>query len=150
MEIEKVLHIGVTKPCLDQSTRSSWLAAVHECVRVTDGAVTTSVEEPAVGRNYYRVGVRMRDGAPLALLLNAAAALVAATTPGNRQSLTATFVNVPAGEIFSRAGFQVAMPTELDQPVKDEHLQLLAEDERRDVLYHQPDRLGDLLFNWFD
>jgi len=150
MEIEKVLHVGVTKPCLDQSSRSSWLAAVHECMRVVGGAVTTGIEEPTVGRNYYRVGVRLRDGVPLAFLLNAAGALVAATAPEDRQSLTTAFVNVPASEVFSRAGFQVAMPTELDQPVKDEHVQLLPQDERRDVRYHQPDRLGDLLFNWFD
>jgi len=27
---------------------------------------------------------------------------------------------------------------------------MLTDEERRDVAYHQPERLGDLLFNWFD
>ncbi len=41
-------------------------------------------------------------------------------------------------------------PSELNVALTAEHLRELAEDERRDVAYHRPDRIGDLLFNWFD
>ncbi|MEU4775058.1 hypothetical protein [Micromonospora sp. NPDC023644] len=37
-----------------------------------------------------------------------------------------------------------------DAPLDGNRPRLLAEDECRDVAYHQPGRLGDLLFNWFD
>ncbi|WP_238672659.1 hypothetical protein [Micromonospora alfalfae] len=38
---------------------------------------------------------------------------------------------------------------ELEQPIEDRSLRLLTDEERRDVTYHRPGRLGDLLFNWF-
>jgi hypothetical protein len=91
-----------------------------------------------------------RDGTPLNILLNAAASLVAAAEPQERHLVTAQFVDVSDGSVFSQAGFRVATAAELDQPLTEKHLQALAEDERRDAIYHQPSRLGDLLFNWFD
>ncbi|MEU4780384.1 hypothetical protein [Micromonospora sp. NPDC023633] len=141
---------GVTKPRRDPAARAAWLAAVHEGMRAFGGVVTTAVEEPAVGRNYYRVGVRLRDGTPLEILFNAAVSLVAAAEPQDRHSVTARFVDVPAGDAFRQAGLRVATAAELAQPLGDRHVRLLAEDECRDVAYHQPGRLGDLLFNWFD
>jgi hypothetical protein len=125
--------------------RASWLAAVHESMRVGGGAVVARAEAPAVGRNFYRVGVRLRDGTPVALLLNAAVKLV-----GARRSLDESFVDVPGGDVFARAGFHVAGPADLDEPLRETRLRLLAADERRDAAYHRPDRLGDLLFNRFD
>ncbi|SCF15331.1 hypothetical protein GA0070558_13463 [Micromonospora haikouensis] len=119
-------------------------------MRASGGTVTTPVEEPAAGRNCYRVGVRLRDGVAVGLLFNAAALLVAAAEPQDRHSVTLTFVNVPAGNLFSEAGLRVATAAELIQPLGDSDLRFLTEDERRDAAYHRPDRLGDLLFNWFD
>ncbi|RGC65530.1 hypothetical protein C5N14_28410 [Micromonospora sp. MW-13] len=119
-------------------------------MRASGGTVTTPVEEPSVGRNYYWVGVRLRDGVEVSLLFNAAASLVAAAEPQDRHSATLMFVDVPAGNSFSEAGLRVATAAELIQPLSDSDLRFLTEDERRDVAYHRPDRLGDLLFNWFD
>ncbi|MER7270955.1 hypothetical protein [Micromonospora sp. WMMD712] len=45
---------------------------------------------------------------------------------------------------------RVATAAEPIQPLDDSDLRFLAEAERRDAAYHRPDRLGDLLFNWFD
>lgn len=150
MEIVDTVQAGVTRPHHDPDARAVWLAAVHDSMRVSGGTVTAPVEEPAVGRNYYRVGVRLRDGVAVGLLFNAAASLVAAAGPQDRHSVTLTFVDVPAGNSFSEAGLRVAKAAELIQPPSDNDLRFLTEDERRDVAYHQPDRLGDLLFNWFD
>lgn len=150
MESQSILRAGVTKARLDPIARSAWLAAVYESMRVTGGAVTTPVEEPTVGRNYYRVTVRLPDGSPVAVLLNAAARLVAAADPGQGDSIAAPFVHVPHGEVFERAGFRFADPADLHQPLQEEHLRSLAEDEQKDAAYHQPTRVGDVLFNWFD
>jgi hypothetical protein len=150
MDVHVLLRAGVTKPCLDPIMRSTWLAAAHESMRIGSGAVTAAVEEPTVGRNYYRLGARLRCGTPVALLLNAAAGVVAAGTPGEPHSVSVLFADVPHGEVFSRAGFRVAAPADLDRPLAEEHLRSLAADERREIAYHRPDRLGDLLFNWFD
>jgi hypothetical protein len=150
MNILSLLQPGVTQPFLDASARASWLAAVHQSMRAVGGAVTADVEEPIVGRNYYRVGVDLRDGSRLNLLLNAAASLVAATERHDPHTLAAAFVDVPGGDTFSQAGLRVATAAELHQPLDEPHLKWLAPEEARDVGYHQPSRLGDLLFNWFD
>lgn len=60
------------------------------------------------------------------------------------------FAEVPRGEIYRRAGLRVATAAELEQPIEDRHLRVLTDDERQDIAYHRPGRLGDLLFNWFD
>ncbi|WP_241774120.1 MULTISPECIES: hypothetical protein [Micromonospora] len=150
MEIVDVAQAGATRPHHDPVARAVWLAAVHPSMRASGGTVTTPVKEPAVGRNYYRVGVRLRDGVAVGLLFNAAASLVAAAEPQDHHSVTLTFVDVPAGDPFSEAELRVAKAAELIQPLSDNDLRFLTEDERRDVAYHHQDRLGDLLFNWFD
>jgi hypothetical protein len=150
VEILNVMWPGVTQPHLDSGARRSWLAAVHDSMRATGGAVTTAVEAPIAGRNYYQVGVELRAGAPLNMLFNAAADLVAAAKPQDFHSVAAVFVDVPGGDHFRQAGLQVADAVELDQQLNEGHLLNLTENERWDVAYHRPSRLGDLLFNWFD
>lgn len=48
------------------------------------------------------------------------------------------------------AGFRIADPTELEQPLTDNHIAGLPEAERKDIAYHRPPRVGDVVFNWFD
>lgn len=150
MDVRDLLQAGVTRGRLDPALRTIWLGAVHESTRTGAGAVTTAVEEPTVGRNYYRVGVRLRGGTSLTLLLNAAAGLVAAAEPSSNHSVITAFADVPGDEVFSRAGLRVAGAADLEQPLRREHLRHLAEDEQREATGHRADRLGDLLFNWFD
>ncbi|MCG5468305.1 hypothetical protein LADH09A_002165 [Micromonospora sp. LAH09] len=145
-----LLRAGVTTPRLDPTACATWLASVYGSIRGTGGAVTTSAEEPTVGRNYYRIAVRLTDGTPLYVLLNSAAALVAAARQRDPHLPTLLFADVPGGEIYRRAGLRVATAAELEQPIEDRFLRLLTDEERRDVTYYRPARLGDLLFNWFD
>ncbi|MFF5219395.1 hypothetical protein [Micromonospora sp. NPDC000442] len=150
MEIIHLLQAGVTRPHLDPVAGATWLAMVYDSARALHGVVTTSVEEPTVGRNHYRVGVRMRDAKPLSILFNAAVFLVAAAEQQDPHMINAVLVDVPGEDMYRRAGLRVATRAELNQPLRERHLHLLTEEERRDVAYHQPSRLGDLLFNWFD
>jgi hypothetical protein len=123
---------------------------VHEAMRSVSGAVVTAAEEPAVGRNYYRVGVDARDGVAGAIVFNAAAVLVAAAEAAGPQEIALVFATVPGSGVFSERGFQVASPVQLNEPLSERHLHALTADERRDVAFHRPSRFGDLLFNWFD
>nr|WP_258544550.1 hypothetical protein [Micromonospora provocatoris] len=150
MEITHLLRAGVTKPHSDQAASATWLAMVYASTRAVGGVVTTSVEEPMTGRNHYRVGVRLRDGRPMSILFNAAAFLVVGAERQDPRMVNAVFVDVSGGETYRRAALRLATAAELNQPLEDRHLSLLAEEERKDVAYHQPSRLGDLLFNWFD
>ncbi|WP_240638385.1 hypothetical protein [Micromonospora aurantiaca] len=150
MEIIHLFQAGVTKPHPDQAASATWLAMVYASTRAVGGVVTTSVEEPMTGRNHYRVGVRLRDGSSLSILFNAAAFLVAGAERQDAHMINAVFVDVPGGEVYRRAALRLATTAELNQPIEDRYLHLLTEEERQDVAYHQPSRLGDLLFNWFD
>ncbi|GID95801.1 hypothetical protein ACFQFC_02245 [Amorphoplanes digitatis] len=150
VEILRLLQPGVTKPHVDHAAGASWLAAVHDAMRSVGGAVRAAAEKPAAGRSYYRVRVEARDGVAGVILFNAAARLVAAAEAADPQEIVVAFVAVPGSEVFSERGFQVAGPAELDEPLSERHLHALTADERRDVAYHRPARLGDLLFNWFD
>jgi hypothetical protein len=150
VEILNLLRPGVTRPHIDNAARASWLAAVHDAMRTAGGIVTAATDEPAVGRNHYRVAVATRDGAAGVILFNSAARLVAAAEATDHREIAVAFADVPGGEVFAERGFQVADADELNAPLSERHLQALTADERRDVAYHRPPRLGDLLFNWFD
>lgn len=143
MGIVELLLPAVTLPHTDPAARRSLLAAAHEVARAGRVATGTVVAEPTVGRNYYRVTHTDRT----VLLLNAAAMLVAASEPFE---MVASFVDVPGADVFARHGFRVASATELVQPLTPAHLRDLTDAEQRDVAYHRPARVGDLLFNWFD
>jgi hypothetical protein len=42
------------------------------------------------------------------------------------------------------------MPAELERPLTDDLISQLTHAERRDIAYHRPPRVGDVIFNWFD
>ncbi|MDG4780056.1 hypothetical protein O7614_10430 [Micromonospora sp. WMMD961] len=94
--------------------------------------------------------MRLGDHQPSRVLLNATVALAAAAQQRDPYLINLVFAAVPGREIYRRAGLRVATPAELEQPIEDRSLRLLTDEERRDVAYHRPGRLGDLLFNWFD
>ncbi|MFB6724752.1 hypothetical protein ACFCV3_31540 [Kribbella sp. NPDC056345] len=72
------------------------------------------------------------------LRLNVPMRVVGAVREAGR--VDAPYCEVPGAASFEAAGFVVGTPQELNAPVAD-----LA-----DVQYHQPQTLGQILFNWFD
>ena len=133
----------------DPGVARIWLTAVHQAVRAAGGRVLGPVEPPTVGRNHYRVRAEV-DGQRLRLLLNAAAALVAAADDTDPDTLTPAFRAVPRPDLFTVAGLHVAAPAGLEEPLTDAHLTQLDASERQDIAYHRPERVGDALYNWFD
>lgn len=57
---------------------------------------------------------------------------------------------MPSPDVFTGADFRVADPAELEQLLTDDHVAGLTDAERKDVAYHRPPRVGDVIFNWFD
>lgn len=47
-------------------------------------------------------------------------------------------------------GFEVADSTELERAVTPEDLEVLSEEERKQLKYWKSQRIGDLVFNWWD
>jgi hypothetical protein len=144
------LTAGVTSARLDSTVAARWAATVHDVLRACGGRAAGRVAEPGAGCNYYLMRVQLADGTPLRLMLNLGIGLVAAADDADPHALQATFREVPCPDVFTMAGFRVADPAEMWQPPNDDHVAGLTEIERRDIAYHRPARVGDVIFNWFD
>lgn len=83
-------------------------------------------------------------------MLNLSVGLVAAADDRDPQGLVAAFGDVPRPDVFVLFGFDVTRPSDLEAPWTDDHIAGLTEAERKDVAYHRPPRVGDIIFNWFD
>jgi hypothetical protein len=144
------LTAGVTSARLDSTVAARWVTTVHHAVREGGGRMTGRLVEPSVGRNYYLLRVHLADGTPLRVLLNLVIGVVAAADDRDPHDLQATFREVPCPDLFTLAGFRVADPAELEQPLTDNHIAAMTDAERKDIAYHRPPRVGDVVFNWFD
>jgi hypothetical protein len=137
----------------DEDLKQRWLGGVHRTLREDRlaGRVLGEVKPPGPGWNYYFVRVQYGDEDPLRILLNAAVGLVAASRDcGVPLWGPLDFCDVPHDQAFRNAGFDVASADALSTPLAYEHTALLTAPQHRDIQYHRPARLGDLLFNWFD
>jgi hypothetical protein len=145
-----LLTAGVTAARFDPQARGLWVAAVHVVVRESGGRVIGSVMAPGPGHNYDLVHVQLADGRPVRLLLNARIGLVAAADDPGPSAIVATFCDVPRPDVFTLHGFRVADPADMEAPLTDDQAVELTDAERRDIAYHRPLRVGDVIFNWFD
>jgi hypothetical protein len=138
---------------VDDETARAWASAVHEWIRGQSGGgrLVGGVRVPGPGWNYYAVRVQLAGGSVLRLLLNAAIGLVAASDDeGVPEFGPLRFREVPSSEVFEVRGWRVATAAQLTAELREGDLSALPERQRKDVLYHRPTRVGDLLFNWFD
>jgi hypothetical protein len=137
---------------VDDCVRRVWLEGVHRLLRKHRGRTMGDVIGPGPGWNYYSVPVQVENCPRTLILLNAPAALVAAAEDSTHpRSGPPQFLAVPdPDDIFEEVGLAVAPVEYLTEPVRDEYLSALTEFERREIAYHRPSTIGDVLFNWFD
>ncbi|MBT8226296.1 MAG: hypothetical protein KJO75_12480 [Dactylosporangium sp.] len=136
-------------PTMDADAYTVWIAVAHQIAREMP-AVVDEAEPPRPGRNHYRVRIRPAAGERLRFLLNGAIRLVAACADPPAGEVTTRFRDVPRGELFRLAGLRVAASADLEMPLTGEQTRALTDAERRDIAYHRPARVGEVLFNWFD
>ncbi len=124
------------------------MGAVHTAGRTSRYRVSGDPEGPQPGptRNFYSVELRGED--VVELRLNVPMRVVAAVRGIGR--IDAPYCEVPGAASFELAGFVVGTPDELNASVVDEHLVGLSRADLADVKYHQPQTVGQILFNWFD
>ena len=127
-----------------------WLAAVHTAARGSSAEVIGAVAPVTVGRSFARVLVRGSGGDSTTVMLNPAIRLVGAVSGDPSLVATAEFVTVAGVEVFLANGFAVADPLDLSASLTEGDLLLLKDEEAEQVRYHGPDRVGDVVFNWFD
>ena len=98
------------------------VATVHQTIRERGGRVIGRVVQPGAGRNYYLMRVQLADGTPLRMLLNLVVGVLGAADDRDPHDLQAAFREVPCPDVFTLAGFRVADPGELEQPLTDDHV----------------------------
>jgi hypothetical protein len=144
------LVAGVTSPTVDSRTSSVWVAVVHQMVREIGGSVVGCVEPPGPGRNYYRLAAVLPGVGRVWVLLNAAIPLVGCQQRAEPGDLALPFRDVQRPDLFEVAGLRVATSDELERALRSSDLVGLRPDEMRDIEYHRPGRVGDVIYNWFD
>ena len=142
-----LLRPGCTAAAVDPDLVALWLTVVHQAARQARARVTGPVVPPWVTHNYYSTRVTLAGGEEIDVLLNAAVGLVAAALRDG--CCSRTFVPVPEQHVFPPAGLRAAAPEELDAPF-DLDVSSWPKHERYDIRYHEPRRVGDVFFNWFD
>jgi hypothetical protein len=149
-----LLRPGSLDPGYNEDLRVPWLAAVHECVRVAGGGLIGEVLKPSAGRNYYAVSVQFHRGVPGVVMLNPAVRVVALAALGVRDDPSLaqqrTFLDMPAARVFQKSGFIVPSAFDLERDLTSADVADLSRGELEDIAYHQPRRVGDVVFNWFD
>jgi len=150
MNVDPLLKAGVTEARVDAETAAAWAAASHQALREAHGRVLGSVIPPGQAFNYYLLRVQLEDGQRLRLMLNATIGLVGAADDTDELRLVKEFRDVPRPDVFGYFGFRVATPAQLEAPLTHDQAAALTAAERRDVDYHNPQRVGDVVFNWFD
>lgn len=141
---------GCVFPTPDPEMQRHWLAAVHTAARGDSAEVVGAVEPVMVGRSFARVVLRGSGGDSTTVMLNPAIRLVGAVSGDQSFIANAEYVTVAGAEIFLANGFAVADPLDLAASLSDRHLLSLKDEEAEQVRYHRPDRVGDVVFNWFD
>ena len=149
MQSNPLLTPGITDSGRDPAQHRLWLAVVHNVAREMGGQVLGETTQPDAGRNYYSVRVRTRDGT-LTLLLHAEGRLVAATDDVGSSNPVGRFRDVPRPDLFGLAGLHPLAAVELERPLTNDQTAALHPSEQRDVAYHNPPRVGDVIFNRFD
>lgn len=140
---------GVVFPDPDEDAADQWLAAVHALARGHGGRVLGGMHGPSVDRNFYSATVAFPTGT-VTLLLNTGARLAACVVGERPFPANARFVDVPSPDLFLTLGLNVANVSDMQEPLTDDHLAGLVGEEAEQARYHYPQRVGDLLFNWFD
>lgn len=150
MEPSPLIVAGCVFPTPDTEMQREWLTALHGAARVVSAEIVGEVEPVAVGRNFCRVTLRTADGEMLTVMLNPAIRTVGAVDGDRPFAANACFASVPGSEVFAANGFTVADPLELSAGLSERNVSSLGNTEAAQVRYHRPDRVGDVIFNWFD
>lgn len=107
---------------------------------------------PATRRTFHSATVTEEHGRRLTVLCHAHLPLIAFTEgpvpPGDP---VPGFAPVPVwSDPFRTAGFRLLEADELATPMTRADVTALASTELAEIGYHQPERAGDALFNWWD
>jgi hypothetical protein len=145
-----LLVAGCLFPEDDSDLTRAWTSTAHQVARTVGARVVGSIEGVTVGRSFVRAVIVLPTGESQTLMLNPATRSVAAVAGVQRIVAGAEFVAVPGTEAFVAAGFGVPSPSELSRPLRPRDLVDLDRRDVRQVRHHRPDRVGDVLFNWFD
>ena len=99
----------------------------------------------------YALAVFTRHDLTIAAALNGVFPLLAFAIPPTEGQVVLDFADCPElGIAFEQFGYKVLPAVELARPLTHEMWQGLAPHERKDVRYFRPERVGDVIYNYWD
>jgi hypothetical protein len=128
---------------------SKFKKAVYSSAQAS-GASVLSVTRPSfITPNFYQADIKVGERL-LSILCNQTFPVVALVESpiamDTVRPLDLTAITDPIREL----GFEIAAATELDREITSEDMAVLGEDERGEAKYWKPNRISQLVFNWWD
>jgi hypothetical protein len=119
--------------------------------RLVGGTVTSFDPSPQVARS-YALAVLTLPGRTVAVVLNAYFPVVAFAEPPVEGEVVLRFRDEPElAALFQQFGvYEVLEASCLDEPLIQEGIYKLGPEELKQAAYHRPDRVGDVIFNYWD
>jgi hypothetical protein len=126
----------------------SFARACHAAARAESGSVER-FEPAGIARNYHRVILRLRDDA-IAVLCNAHVPWIAFAEASDDVALRFREATALASRIKDALPCEVVSLSSLEALPDAELLANLGAVEREQIRYWRPQRLGDIIFNFWD
>ena len=136
---------GVAPPAVDPK---SFARACHAAARVVSGSVER-FEAAGIARNYHRAILRQRDAA-IAVLCNAHFPWVAFAEASEDLPLRFLADTALASRIKEAMPCEVMSLSSLEAHPEAELLANLGDVEREQIRYWRPQRIGEIIFNFWD
>ena len=127
-------------------------AACHAAARSLRGRMTGFQSPSSPLLRNFAVGLLELPGREVAVLLNAHHPIVGFAEPDGEAIVNPRFLDEPrlAGVIRSFGPYDVYTSTELERAIEAGDLERLAPAELKQWKYWKPERVGDLIFNYWD
>jgi hypothetical protein len=141
---------GASIPAPPGTDFRAFKALCHEAARRLGGTVLI-VELDRTARNFHYAALSFRDRT-VAILCNAHFPVVGFARPRQGDSIALSFIDVPelAEVVEELGGYGLLSAAELNARPDDESLSGLAATEIEQVRYWDPERIGDIIFNYWD
>jgi hypothetical protein len=146
-----LLHNGITGfDNAGEVPASQLKRAVYAAAQATGAKVGDTKLADGVTPNFHEVNVECGSQA-FAVLCNRHLPVVAFAERIDDMEID-RFADAPAdfAAAFAECGFVIGDAAELNRRVTSADLEMLSPAERRQAKYWKPERVGDIIFNWWD
>jgi hypothetical protein len=106
--------------------------------------------EPGCQGQSFHIAELERRGQTVLVLCSSSSPVVAFTRPPLELGEIRFITRADLSAVFTELGYECPYVTELEQPLSEVDLSVLSKGELDAIAYWNPQKMGDVVFNWFD